>query len=729
MERSDAWLRAQYKPTQSVGRGGARAAAAGLHAHCAYTVELTVIGLESSAATAVMVTAAGSHWSDAGAPPHRGGGSGVYASRRSEVANFLRSGAGGDGGGAACHVLSYVRRIGGARGSRLGQFNQPAFVTMLPGGDVCIADTANRRVQIVGAPEPSPSAPIDVKRVFGARQLSRGFLSQRDRVQLGLGVACDRDGGVLYAVDTSAEGEARVRRLSLGTADLESKACTDVPLAAPEGLALSADGKLLAVSDSARHHVLLFDAPSLRHLRTFGRRGAAKGQLRAPDGVAIHDGSVYVADTYNHRISVFWADGGVGALRDPLLRSALAPGGFERTIGMHGSDGGLFEFPRGVAVAHGWLLVAEPKRVQLLTLQGAPLQTLEVSGACAMRGITADGWRAYAADFEAHTVHVLKIDALAYTAPAAPSKRPSRETWVDSLGAAAEGLGAAAAGTDPSREAAVRLRAFMADRVIAFHGAGETGLADITQTWSIRHSDPLVHDANLEALRGVAAILNEYPTLRCEVHGTTGAASSVPASLAVHLGLDPDRDVRAAMECLARFRAQACVDALVSHGVPESRLYATASGMAGAVGVEFLPHGGGGAAAEGSCEAFLHSQKAASSSSPARTAAAGLFGEAGGGSAAQFLQQLDVSNDASHDAVGEGARGHAADLLQHLSLTRGEGAARGAGTGTGAGPGPGPGGGGGGGGTASGFLQSLGGAAADADAMPTCSADDFLKVL
>ena len=171
--------------------------------------------------------------------------------------------------------------------------------------------------------------------------------------------------------------------------------------------------------------------------------------------MAVRRGSVYVADVYNHRISVFPPTAATPRCATSS-RAALAPSGFERTIGQLGSDPGLFEFPRGVAVTpHGWLLVAEPKRLQLLALDGTPLQLLklELCGAQAMRGVCCDAHRAYVADYEAHVVHVLQLDATTAPPPGGAA---------DGAGALFGRVEAAAGGATPADEERERIEALLA---------------------------------------------------------------------------------------------------------------------------------------------------------------------------------------------------------------------------------------------------------------------------
>ena len=78
-------------------------------------------------------------------------------------------------------------------------------------------------------------------------------------------------------------------------------------------------------------------------------------------------------------------------------------------------------------------------------------------------------------------------------------------------------------------------------------------------------------------------------TYLLKVHGETGQARTSPARLAQFLKLDPQRDVHACMEALARYRAQACLDALVAEGVPPEQLLVSTKAMGGNVRVDFIP--------------------------------------------------------------------------------------------------------------------------------------------
>ena len=96
-----------------------------------------------------------------------------------------------------------------------------------------------------------------------------------------------------------------------------------------------------------------------------------------------------------------------------------------------------------------------------------------------MRGIACDDVRGvcYVADYDAHLLHVLKMDLLAAAdAPAPPKPEPSGKGWTSEL--VGDGHVAAA------MEATERIKVFMAGRKVAFNGAGEAGLKEVAETGS-----------------------------------------------------------------------------------------------------------------------------------------------------------------------------------------------------------------------------------------------------
>ena len=76
----------------------------------------------------------------------------------------------------------------------------------------------------------------------------------------------------------------------------------------PYGIAFDTYNRLY-VADGGNHRVQKFDATG-KFILQFGSRGSGEGQLNSPCSVVVHDDKVYVADCYNHRISVFQKNDG-----------------------------------------------------------------------------------------------------------------------------------------------------------------------------------------------------------------------------------------------------------------------------------------------------------------------------------------------------------------------------------------------------------------------------------
>lgn len=76
----------------------------------------------------------------------------------------------------------------------------------------------------------------------------------------------------------------------------------------PWGVALSGDGDLVAVTDSFTNVVQLYSAHDGRYLATFGKgKGGGPGYFSRPAGVQFDSkGSLFVADSGNHRVQVPW---------------------------------------------------------------------------------------------------------------------------------------------------------------------------------------------------------------------------------------------------------------------------------------------------------------------------------------------------------------------------------------------------------------------------------------
>jgi len=135
-----------------------------------------------------------------------------------------------------------------------------------------------------------------------------------------------------------------------------------LPDAAVRGIAVAADGTLYA-ADTTNHRIWHV-TPQGEVLATWGEFGVEPGQFNEPWGVAVAaDGSVYVADTWNHRIQKFDAQGRYLASWGTLAQMQVGdPAGH-----------GLFYGPRGLSIGpDGEIYVIDTgnKRVQVFDADG-----------------------------------------------------------------------------------------------------------------------------------------------------------------------------------------------------------------------------------------------------------------------------------------------------------------------------------------------------------------------
>lgn len=133
----------------------------------------------------------------------------------------------------------------------------------------------------------------------------------------------------------------------------------------PQDVDVAEDGTLF-VADTGNHRICVWSAEG-RPLRTFGSFGPLAvwqnpPQFNRPAGVLAHpSGKVYVSDTGNHRVVVVDAKG--------LVVTAF---------GQRGNQDGDFDLPRSLALDHFgnlWVLDSGNSRVQVLSALGAHRQT------------------------------------------------------------------------------------------------------------------------------------------------------------------------------------------------------------------------------------------------------------------------------------------------------------------------------------------------------------------
>ncbi len=124
----------------------------------------------------------------------------------------------------------------------------------------------------------------DLNKLLG-HDANRFYVARADGSVKVVSVGRDKTGTFILAAK-GAKGEALLRRpeAAVGTADT------------------------IYVVDSELNHVAMYAADG-KYQGSFGRKGSNEGELRAPHGIAFHDGILYVADSGNGRIELFGDNG------------------------------------------------------------------------------------------------------------------------------------------------------------------------------------------------------------------------------------------------------------------------------------------------------------------------------------------------------------------------------------------------------------------------------------
>lgn len=276
------------------------------------------------------------------------------------------------------------KRILGGPGTGLGQLAEPRQMAFDSDGSLLVADTKNHRIQRFNG-DGTPSA------VYGGTEPGDAPGRFRDPG----GVAVGRDGSI-YVADTWNHRIQKLDREGRFVAEWREE---NPGLWGPRAILVTPDEEVV-VSDTGNKRVLVYDANGKR-LRQFGGDGSENGQFSEPVGLAFaaESGTLFVADTGNHRVQRFgidgsfrgvwtasgweefytepylwWTTAGLWAtdshnhrvnLYDPekglLLRSTSGP-----------KDGVKFERPVGVAVAEsGELYVADTMNHRIVVLAEA----------------------------------------------------------------------------------------------------------------------------------------------------------------------------------------------------------------------------------------------------------------------------------------------------------------------------------------------------------------------
>lgn len=290
---------------------------------------------------------------------------------------------------AAARCRNALRRLTyncgyGERGSRHGQFHHADAICAM-GCDRLLVSEEQRLRLVLTEPQLS-RAPDDVKKWA---HLAGGRGSDGP-----CGMAYDAANSKMYVSDTGLDQVFAIQLNNLGmpvrctsfqTLHLHTHRCCG-----PGALCLH-QGKLY-VACAPRNIVVFSSLPDLQSSdlsarnRIWDQREELDPFGGQPQDLAALDDELFVADTQNHRIVVL--DCATGRRRRVLGKQGTAPGEFRK-------PNALTACRRG---ADAFLIVGEftGRRVQILSLYGAPLQLLTLAPAVRVGPFCVQGDRVYA---------------------------------------------------------------------------------------------------------------------------------------------------------------------------------------------------------------------------------------------------------------------------------------------------------------------------------------------
>ena len=211
---------------------------------------------------------------------------------------------------------NYLRKFG-CKGTNVGQFDVPSYLTFVSENEILVADQFNNRIQQFNIHTGKAI------RVFGKEGAGEGELLHP------LGVSVDCDGRVVVANCSNNKIQVFTKEgepvFSFGASGPGTLNCPT---------ACIFHQNTFIVSDTQNHCLKLFDS-SGNFLRKIGEQGKGDGQLHWPKGLCVEKSgnhyNILVCDRDNQRIVQFTMDGlytgkSVAKLRSPVGVATTANG-------------------------------------------------------------------------------------------------------------------------------------------------------------------------------------------------------------------------------------------------------------------------------------------------------------------------------------------------------------------------------------------------------------------
>ena len=198
-------------------------------------------------------------------------------------------------GGSGCPTMSFVspKLFGGP--PPVGGFNSPRGLSVAGNGRVFGVDWWNQRIQRFDADGTDPIA-------WG----ERGIRKQLGTLNFPWDVAVQPGTGHVFVANRESHEIEVYEPDGTSITDWGVQGTSPGQFKFPQGLAFTADGSQLWITDSGNNRVQRCNIGSSGDggsCVAFGQAGGAAGQFKVPTGISLGpDGSVWVADTQNNRI-------------------------------------------------------------------------------------------------------------------------------------------------------------------------------------------------------------------------------------------------------------------------------------------------------------------------------------------------------------------------------------------------------------------------------------------